>query len=76
MTNKVVFDLVVKRAKEAQHTATSLVHPVRFETAAANIIYADNRIKELEAQIAKMNEIANKCGLVFDMDMIEHVSKV
>lgn len=51
MTNRAVFALVAKRAEEAQAKATSLASPVKFETAAGNILYAANRIKELEEQV-------------------------
>lgn len=59
MTNRVVFALVAKRAEEAQAKATSLASPVKFETAAGNILYAANRIKALEEQVEALTKISN-----------------
>lgn len=60
MTNRVVFALVAKRAEEAQAKATSLSQPVKFETAAGNILYAANRIAELEAKMEIMERIIDE----------------
>ena len=78
MTNRVVFDLVAKRAEEAQAKATSLASPVKFETAAGNILYAANRIKELEEQVEALTKInAQLCNILEDKGLSkEEIQKI
>ena len=71
MSNRVVFNIVAERAKEKQSKVVS------FEASAINvptsvILFADARIKELEATIQAMLETAEDAGIPrcqFDDDL-------
>lgn len=78
MSNLVAFKSVVRRAQTKADNQICLIENMPITTNVGIILFANQHINKLEeqlvgayAKIAKMNEIANKCGLIFDMDVIE-----
>ena len=72
MSMKESFRVVSDRARFLQQNAKSVVEPVPMTVAASVVIYAANRIKELEATIQAMLETAEDAGIPrcqFDDDL-------
>ena len=72
MSMKESLRVVSDRARFLQQNAKSVVEPVPMTVAASVVIYAANRIKELEAQIEAMLETAEGAGIPrcqFDDDL-------
>lgn len=72
MSNKAAFNCAVNRAMVARANCDSVIEVIPFKTNVGIILYADERIKELEATIQAMLETAEGAGIPrcqFDEDL-------